>query len=410
MNRRIDQCRISGSRNLVSVLNLGEQAFTGIFPKSLSQPMPTGPLELVWCAESGLLQLGHSFDPVQMYGENYGYRSGLNNSMVRHLTEKARYLSRLTALQPGDLVLDIGSNDATLLKAYETPGLRKLGIDPTGRKFAEFYTKDIQLVPDFFSRDNFVSAMGQAKAKLVTAISMFYDLDDPVGFARQVHECLDDEGVWHLEQSYMPSMLRMTSYDTVCHEHISYYSLGAIQRVLDAADFKILDVVMNAVNGGSFAVSAVKKRSVRRSNQPVIQWLLAEERRMGLETPRPFRDFEDRVYQHRRALTSLIKCLNADGKKILGYGASTKGNVLLQFCGIGPNDLPCIADVNPDKFGCFTPGTNIPIVSEAEAKAQKPDYLLVLPWHFKPHILQREAEFLAGGGHMIFPLPEIEII
>ncbi len=258
--------------------------------------------------------------------------------------------------------------------------------------------------------------MGNAKAKLVTSISMFYDLDDPVAFARGVHACLADDGIWHLEQSYMPSMLRTTSYDTVCHEHISYYSLGSLQRILQAADYEILDVVMNAVNGGSFAVSAVKKASGasggtgRKTNQPVIQWLLAEERRMGLETPRPFRDFEDRVYQHRQALTSLIRCLNADGKSILGYGASTKGNVLLQFCGIGPEDIPCIADVNPDKYGCFTPGTHIPIVSEEEARAKKPDYFLVLPWHFKHGILQREAAFLAGGGHMIFPMPEIEIV
>jgi hypothetical protein len=410
MSQRIERCRISGSKNLVSVLQLGEQVFTGIFPRSVSQPVPRGPLELLWCAESGLLQLGHSFDSAEMYGDNYGYRSGLNESMIRHLTEKVRYLSALTGLETGDLVLDIGSNDATLLKAYKTPGLRRLGIDPTGKKFARYYPAEVQLVPDFFNRANFVSAVGPAKAKLVTSISMFYDLDDPIAFARDVFECLDDEGIWHLEQSYMPSMLRTTSYDTVCHEHISYYSLESLQRILVAAGFKILDVVMNAVNGGSFAVSAVKASSRRRVNHAVIEWLLREEQRMGLGTPRPFRDFEERVYSHRHALTDLIRCLNDDGKKVIGYGASTKGNVLLQFCGLGPDQISCIADVNPDKFGCFTPGSNIPIVSEAEAKLQKPDYMLVLPWHFKAGILQREAEYLANRGRLIFPLPEIEIV
>jgi hypothetical protein len=330
--------------------------------------------------------------------------------MIRHLSEKVRYLTALVGLASGDLVLDIGSNDATLLKAYKTAGLRRLGIDPTGKKFAKYYPADVQLVPDFFNRSNFVSAVGAAKAKLVTSISMFYDLDDPIAFAKDVFECLEDEGVWHLEQSYMPSMLRTTSYDTVCHEHISYYSLESLQRILVAAGFKIVDVVMNAINGGSFAVSAVKSTSGRKANHAVINWLLREEHRMGLGTPRPFRDFEERVYGHRNALTDLIHCLNDDGKKVIGYGASTKGNVLLQFCGLGPEQISCIADVNPDKFGCFTPGTNIPIVSEAEAKAQKPDYMLVLPWHFKAGILQREAEYLANRGRLIFPLPEIEIV
>lgn len=410
MHNRINKCRISGSTNLVTVLSLGEQAFTGIFPASSDEAVPTGPLEVVWCPESGLLQLAHSFDLGQMYGDNYGYRSGLNKSMVRHLGSIVNFLSRLVPLAENDLVLDIGSNDSTLLKAYTQPKLRRLGIDPTGSKFKSFYPPDIMLVPDFFSRKNFVSAVGNAKAKIITSISMFYDLEDPVAFAREVHDCLDDQGIWHFEQSYMPSMLRMNSYDTVCHEHISYYSLMTIKKILDAADLRIVDVKMNAVNGGSFAVSACKKGSGHVANTPVIQWLLAEELRIGLHTPKPFRDFEARVFDHRKSLLDLIRALNAAGKKVLGYGASTKGNVMLQFCGFTPDDIPCIADVNPDKFGHFTPGTKIPIVSEEEARAQKPDYFLVLPWHFKHGIIERESEFLASGGHMIFPMPEIEII
>jgi hypothetical protein len=353
--------------------------------------------------------MAHSFDPHVMYGENYGYRSGLNRSMVRHLTDKSVFLSRLSGLQEGDLVLDIGSNDGTLLKAYTTPRLTKLGIDPTGDKFREFYTNDIFLISDFFSRNNFVTVAGNRKAKLITAIAMFYDLDDPIAFARDVHSCLADDGIWHFEQSYMPSMLRMNAYDTVCHEHICYYSLSAVQRILGAADFKIVDVLMNAVNGGSFAVSARKSRAWKSQPSPVVNWLLADERRMGLHTPRPFRDFEERVFDHRQRLVALIRALIADGKKILGYGASTKGNVLLQFCGFTQEDIPCIADVNIDKHGRYTPGTGIPIVSEEEARSMNPDYFLVLPWHFKPGILEREAKFLAGGGHLIFPMPEIEV-
>jgi hypothetical protein len=330
--------------------------------------------------------------------------------MVHHLASKARHLTRFVGLQEGDLLLDIGSNDGTLLRSYQVKGLRKLGIDPTGNKFRQFYDADCVLVPDFFTRDRFIAAVGNARAKLITSIAMFYDLADPIAFAREIHDCLDEHGVWHFEQSYMPSMLRTKSYDTVCHEHIEYYSLSAVMKILEAAELEILDVAMNAVNGGSFAVTAARTGSGHARNLPVIHWLLETELRMGLHTPRPLRDFEETVFEHRRSLTDLIRSLNADGKRVLGYGASTKGNVLLQFCGFTPQDLPCIADVNPDKFGCVTPGTHIPIVSEPEARAQRPDYFLVLPWHFKAGIVEREAEFLASGGHLIFPMPEIEIV
>jgi hypothetical protein len=205
-------------------------------------------------------------------------------------------------------------------------------------------------------------------------------------------------------------MLRTNAYDTVCHEHIEYYSLGPVKTLLESCGLRIIDVQMNSINGGSFAVTATHKNSSLRSNDAVINWLLEQENRMGLNTPRPFRDFESRVFEHRVNLLNLIRSLTADGKKVLGYGASTKGNVLLQFCGLTSKDIPAIAEVNPDKYGSFTPGSLIPIVSEAEAKAMKPDYFLVLPWHFKENILQREQEYLANGGKMIFPMPEIEIV
>jgi len=240
---------------------------------------------------------------------------------------------------------------------------------------------------------------------------MFYDLDDPIAFARQVDACLAPDGIWHFEQSYMPSMLRLNSYDTICHEHLEYYSLGVVRTILDAAGMKIVDVIMNSVNGGSFAVTATKKANQTiRPNDAVINWLLEQEDRMGINTPRPYRDFEERVFRHREDLIRLVRSLSADGKKVLGYGASTKGNVVLQFCGFTSEDIPAVAEVNPEKFGRITPGTHIPIVSEADAHAMKPDYYLVLPWHFKEGILRREQDYLNSGGKFIFPFPEIEII
>jgi hypothetical protein len=406
--KRLEQCRVSGSRNLIPVLHLGEQELTGVFPRP-GEAVTRGPLELVWCPDSGLLQLGHSFDPGEMYGDNYGYRSGLNASMVRHLTQKIHFLERLADLKPGDTVLDIGSNDCTSLRAYETPSLHRIGIDPTGLKFKEYYPDEVALVPDFFSAANFHKASDKP-AKIVTSVAMFYDLDDPIAFARDIASVLASDGLWHFEQSYMPAMLRTTSYDTICHEHLEYYSLGVVAPILDAADLKLVDVQMNAINGGSFAVTAAPKASSRAANQAVIDWLLGQEDRMGLGTVRPFREFEDRVFRHKADLVRLLKALAADGKKVVGYGASTKGNVTLQFCGVTTSEVVAIAEVNPEKFGRETPGTHIPIISEAEAKAMKPDYFLVLPWHFKEGILQREQEYIAGGGKFIFPFPEIEII
>lgn len=408
--REIGRCRVSGSDHLIPVLNLGYQNLTGVFPKSVEQAVTRGPLELVLCPESGLLQLRHSYEQAEMYGENYGYRSGLNQSMVKHLTDKVRYLERMIDLKPDDVVLDIGSNDATTLKAYLSSGIRRIGVDPTGKKFVQYYPAEIKLVPDFFSAEAY-RFIETAPARIVTSIAMFYDLESPVDFAKQIASILADDGVWHFEQSYMPSMLRMNSYDTICHEHLEYYSLSVVSKILDAADLQLIDVEMNAVNGGSFAVTAAKRsnKSVR-SNRAVIDWLLQQEDRMGLNTPKPYRDFEERVFRHREDLVRLIRALNAYGKKVLGYGASTKGNVTLQFCGLTCKDIPAIAEVNPDKFRCVTPGTHIPISSEEEARAMKPDYFLVLPWHFRDGILRREKEFLSNGGKMIFPFPEIEII
>ena len=409
MYREISQCRISGSSNLLTVLSLGEQCLTGVFPKAVDTPVTKGPLDLVWCPDSGLLQLKQSYSLDEMYGDNYGYRSGLNPSMVAHLTNKIRGLERLVALSPSDLVIDIGSNDATSLKAYSGRH-RKVGIDPTGRKFAGFYTDDIALLPDFFSAEVFRAKFPQDKAKIVTSIAMFYDLEQPLRFVRDIESVLADDGVWPFEQSYMPSMLRTHSYDTICHEHLEFYSFKVVKNMLEQCGMRVVDVQMNAVNGGSFAVTACKKCAPYRTNLPIIQWLLMQEEDMGLDTPRPYREFEERVFKHRRNLVRLIDSIIGDGKTIFGYGASTKGNVLLQFCGLTAKHLPCIADVNEQKFGCFTPGTHIPIVSEKEAHAMKPDYFLVLPWHFKHTILEREKEFLSLGGKFIFPLPEIEIV
>lgn len=405
----LTQCRLCGGSSLVSVLDLGEQALTGVFPRSSSELVTVGPLEVLRCEQCSLVQLAHTYDATEMYGANYGYRSGLNQSMVDHLQRKVSILESIIDLRPGDVVLDIGSNDATLLRSYRTSGLHLVGMDPTADKFRDFYPTDAQVIPDFFSGQRFLDE-APGKARVITSIAMFYDLDEPTVFAAEVAATLAPDGIWHFEQSYMPSMLRATSYDTVCHEHVEYYSLANIIRILAPAGLKLIDVRFNRINGGSFAVTAAHQACTLQPRQALIDWFISQETRMALSTNSPFDSFRDRVVQHRTDLRQLLSALRSEGSSIIGYGASTKGNVLLQYCGFNPDDLSCIAEVNPDKFGCFTPGTHIPIVSEEEARLSHPDYMLVLPWHFREGIVERERQFIREGGRLIFPLPEIEIV
>ncbi len=330
--------------------------------------------------------------------------------MVNHLTNKIRYLEAKYGVAAGDCVVDVGSNDATSLKAYRTAGLTRIGVDPTGRKFAQYYPEDIKLIPDFFPSAELRKVAKGSPVKILTSIAMFYDLEDPVAFARGVAEALDSDGVWHLEQSYMPAMIATNSYDTICHEHIEYYSLHNIRDILGQAGLRIIEVQMNDINGGSFAVTAAKQDSRWRSEQVVIESILQREVDLGYQTPKPFREFEERVFRHRQQLVRLVEAIKADGKTILGYGASTKGNVMLQFCGFTTKEITAIVEVNPDKFGCFTPGSRIPIISEVEARAMKADFFLVLPWHFRAGILQREQEFMVGGGRFLFPFPEVQVV
>lgn len=406
MIQKIKCCRICNSSNLTEVVNLGEQALTGVFPGNENEEILAGPLALVWCNNCDLVQLKHRYPPEEMYGENYGYRSGLNRSMVKHLTQKATELTSFSNLQCGEYVLDIGSNDGTLLGAYSLSGINRVGIDPTAEKFREFYDKGIEVIPDFFSFEK----LGGRTFKVISSISMFYDLDNPKTFVEEIKKSLHPEGVWHFEQSYMPSMIRQTSYDTICHEHVEYYSLTPVAKLLKECGLKIIDVRMNAVNGGSFAVTACHDDAFSNIKCELLNWLLHRESHSGFSTPWPYREFERKIFEHKESLVSLIHIIKESGKTIHAYGASTKGNVLLQFCGLNSDFISYAAEINPYKFGRVTPGTNIPIISSEDSLKMKPDYYLVLPWHFREGIIINEKDYLSSGGKLIFPLPEIEII
>lgn len=413
--KEIKQCRICGNSDLFPILHLGEQALTGIFPRSKDQIITKVPLELIKCQESdsgegcGLVQLRHSFGLNEMYGEDYGYRSALNRSMVEHLHNKVKTILNKISVSPGDLVIDIGSNDSTLLQAYPHD-LILVGIDPTGSKFWKYYPDHVQLIPDFFSSYLVDTRFGGKKARIITSIAMFYDLEVPLDFVEQIYHTLSDDGVWVFEQSYLPAMLETNSYDTICHEHLEYYRLKQIKWIMDKVGFKIIDIESNMINGGSLSVTVAKQNSHYPEAAAIVEKLLKEEIHKGLETEKPYLEFKQRVYRHREQLLRLLEESKHDGKKILGYGASTKGNVVLQFCHLTENEIPYIAEVNSDKFGSYTPGTYIPIISEEVARAMKPDYFMVMPWHFKENIIKRERRFLESGGALLFYLPQLELV
>ena len=409
MYTQIADCRLCRATDLIDELSLGMLALTGVFPKTREENVPSGPLALVRCTGCGLVQLKHNYDLSLLYGETYGYRSGLNQSMVQHLRKKVQQIEAMVELSPGDLVVDIGSNDGTLLNSYSIQGLRRIGVDPSGPKFQRYYDPGVQLIPQFFSASAIRNA-GAGYAKVITSIAMFYDLERPLEFVEEIMEVLAPEGIWVFEQSYLPSMIETRSYDTICHEHLEYYTLEQILYIARNLDLKIIAVERNNTNGGSFSVAVARQASAYPECTAEIEVLRRLEAEGGYGGPEPMQRLKSELAHHRDELLGFLQNAKREGKTVFGYGASTKGNVLLQYCGITSELMPCVAEVNPDKFGSFTPGTRIPIVSETEARAANPDYFLVLPWHFRDGIVNRESDYLNRGGKLVFPLPRVDVV
>ena len=410
MYKTITCCRICKNKNLVPVFSLGDQALTGVFPSSPSEKVTTGPVDLVMCTGNescGLVQLLQSYDLGEMYGDNYGYRSGLNQSMVRHLQTKVNEILKLNVLQDGDLIIDVGSNDATTLRSYPQGRYELVGIDPTGIKFSEYYPNNIKLIADFFSAETVNIALNGRKAKVITSFSMFYDLEDPVRFAQEVAGSLDPEGIWVLEQSYLPTMLKTNSFDTICHEHLEFYALKQIVWIMKEAGLRVVDVTFNEVNGGSFSIVVGHADSKHRSNLELIEKILDDEKKLGIDDSRVFHDFQLRVVDAGKKLHTFLEKCSQEGRMVCGMGASTKGNVLLQYFKVDASHLSVIGEVNIEKYGKCTPGSLIQIISEDEVLQSNPDYILILPWHFRDFFIS-QSKF--KGRKLIFPLPNFEVV
>lgn len=388
-------CRICDCKSFESIIDLGNMAYTGIFPKN-NENVPYGRLSLIKCDNCQLIQLEDKFDPKELYLGDYGYRSSLNLSMVNHLQDIVIEIEKTVDFKYNDIIIDIGSNDATLLRLYNhyTKSLCKfIGIDPNP-KFEKYYN-GIEFIPKFFNGID-------KKAKVITSIAVLYDIERPLEFVNNIYNSLDDDGIWAFEQSYMPTMLSQGTYDTICHEHFEYYGLSQIKYMLNMVGFNIIHISFNNTNGGSFFVICCKDRAYYLHARTGL--LIEAEKNIISNN---INEFPGRVQKNKYNLIELINKINKQGGKVYGYGASTKGNVILQYCEFTEKEIPCILEINEDKFNTRTPGTNIPILPYEKTIKENPDYLLVLPWHFKESIIKKEKEF---KGKFIFPLPEIEII
>jgi SAM-dependent methyltransferase len=409
-------CRVCGSHSLTKVIDLGEQYLQGSFVKLGKElpPMRKIPNTLLRCDPTkdehacGLLQMEHTVPPEILYSA-YWYRSGTNNTMRHHL--KGIVEEAITIVKKSKArVLDIGCNDGTLLDYYPST-FEKYGIDPSD--IAQEINLPVSVVQDIFPSNELIARLHDKQIDIITSIAMFYDLEDPITFTKGIKHILSPEGIWIFEMSYMPTMLKTTSYDTICHEHLEYYSLAVIEFILKQAGMKIFNASLNNINGGSIRCFATHIDNFFYKNEVFtqnIKILHQEEFDLELDTDKPYKNFQDRVNVHKEELISLLKRLKKEGNRIHIYGASTKGNTILQWCGIDNRIIDFAAERNPDKYGARTLGTDIPIVSEAESRSMNPNYYLVLPWHFKEEIVLREKETLEQGIGLLFPLPTIHII
>lgn len=410
-------CRVCGSDSLTPIIDLGEQYLQGSFIKEGKElpPMRKILCSLVRCNPledenaCGLLQMTHGVPPQILYAA-YWYRSGTNNTMREHLRGIAEQAINLLEKDQA-VVLDIGCNDGTLLKNYPS-SYKKYGVDPSDVA-QEVKGENLKVVRDIFPSEQLSNLLDKEKIDIITSIAMFYDLENPVAFSQSIKNLLSEEGIWVFEMSYMPKMLEINSYDTICHEHLEYYSLAVIEKILSRVGLKVFEISFNEINGGSIrclATHADNSKYDTNENSEFINQIRQEEFDLALDTDEPYLAFQQRIEEEREKLLSLLQDIKAEGKSIHIYGASTKGNTILQFCGIDNSLIECASERNPDKFGAKTLGTEIPIVSEAESRAMNPDYYLVLPWHFKDEFIEREKEMLDKGVGFIFPLPTIEIV
>ncbi|HET6504039.1 MAG TPA: class I SAM-dependent methyltransferase [Amycolatopsis sp.] len=400
------KCRSCHGGDLIEVLDLGGQ-YLSDFRDDDHRP-PRWPLCLLLCGKCGLAQLRDTTPRELMYHDRYGFRSGVNEAIRKDLRSVVDH--GVTARPGVTRWLDIACNDGTLL-SFVPDGIHRVGIDPVAAFEPESARHADRVIVDFFARDRFATgrpAEPYEKFDVITSISMFYDLDDPNAFVSDVAQVLAADGVWIIQQNYALTMLEFGAVDNICHEHITYWSLTALERLLDRHGLEVNDVRLSDINGGSFRV-VVSHRDARPTS-PAVREQRRVEALHRLHEPDTWRKFASRALQAFEELRRLIDGINADGGRCYIYGASTRGGTILQAAALTVRDLPFAVERQDAKIGRKIASIGVPIISERQARADHPEYMLVMPWFFREVFVERESEYLRTGGKLIFPLPDLEII
>lgn len=396
----IKNCRSCGSRELIEITSLGSQ-YLSDFVDGDEKP-EQHPLDLILCTNCTLLQLGQTTPSSSLYNDHYGYRSGVNNTIRADLADVVKQAQERRHLNPEDIVVDIGANDGTLLGNYNSSGITRVAFEPIA-KLAYACEKNADVViNDFFSYEKFTEKFGDKKAKIITSISMFYDLDEPNQFVSDLAKMLDSDGLLIIQQNYLASMLKQNAYDNVVHEHLEYYSLASLEHLLNRHGLDVVDVELNDINGGSFRCYVKQMDNVKR--------LRIYEEKLKLNNKWTYIMFTHRISQEKKKLREFVRSEVKKGKKFYLYGASTRGNTLIQYCELDNKLITAAVERNPEKWGKKIASLSIPIISEEQARKDKPDYMIVLPWFFKTEFVEREKEYLEAGGHLVFPLPKFEVV
>ena len=407
----IDSCRVCKSFLLFRSIELGSLVSCGIFQKLSDAQSPSGLLNLAICEECLLVQTDRNFNLDELFKIEYGYESSLNSTMSSHLKNIIEEFKSCNYRTRSQNYLDIGSNDGTLINYVVNEQLfdKHYAVDPTISKFRKQYSKEVYLFPDFFSfkMAQELDTLG-GNFDLVTSIAMFYDLPDPNDFVQGITHLLAPNGIWILELSYLYSMINALAFDTICHEHLQYYSVKSLKYLIELHKLKIVKIEKNDSNGGSMRLH-ISHVSANYEQLDLTYFLDMEDsnaQEVNLRLHQMMKEVDKNIILVREFIESALSKNNV----LHGLGASTKGNTFLQYAGLGKRELPFIAEVNQKKYGKVTPGTRIPIISENDSESMEPNFYLVLPWHFRENIISKKKDFMLGGGKLIFVFPKFEVI
>ena len=416
----LKNCKICESSDLSEVFSLNEQYLSPTFVKSnTNNPLANfkSRLTLVLCDKKknkescGLLQLKEITDPDLLYKE-YFYRTATNDTMRKDLKELVDQVQDIVKPKEDDFIIDIGSNDCTMLNFYEKK-FNLVGFEPaTNIEFID-KGKNITIINNYFNSENFIEKFPNKKAKIITSCAMFYDLEDPIKFAKNIYEILDDNGVWCCQISYLDSMMRNNNFYDICHEHLSYYSLESFEFLLKKLKLKLFYAETNGVNGGSIRLYICKETSKNYEKKDYLKKLedlRIEEKRLKLTDVNTYYEFEKIINQLKEKTVKFVDQILNDGKSVLGLGASTKGNIILQHFGLTKEKVPFISERNLEKVGLKCLGSDIELISEEKAREINPEAFIVLPWNFKKEIVEREKKYLENGGKLMFVMPYPHVV